>query len=108
METADILIEKGKIEFGLFFCHLAIEKILKAHYIRYTEKLAPKTHDLYYLLSKCDFTLSDSQYSFLKILMRYQMEWRYPEQQPLSPSKSEAIDYLITTKDILEWLLLKL
>jgi HEPN domain-containing protein len=49
-ETAEILIEKGKFLHGLFFCHLTIEKLLKAHFVKYNNALAPKTHDLIYLL----------------------------------------------------------
>ncbi len=78
LETADLLIEKNKISFGLFFCHLAIEKILKAHYIRCTEKLAPKTHDLEYLFQNTDLLLSLEQSKLLDFLMLYQLEVKIP------------------------------
>ncbi len=59
IETADILISKEKILHGLFFCHLSIEKILKAHYVKNQRKFAPKTHDLIYLLDKCKINLNE-------------------------------------------------
>ena len=55
IETAEILIEKGKLKEGLFFCHLTIEKIIKAHYIKEQKALAPKTHDLLYLQKKNEY-----------------------------------------------------
>ncbi len=108
METAELLIDKGKILFGLFFCHLAIEKVLKAHFVRCTKTLAPKTHDLYFLISKIDFTLEDSGYQFLRVLMRYQLEGRYPENQPIVPSGEVIEKYFSSTKELFEWLIQKL
>lgn len=46
METADILIEKEKFLQGLFFCHLVIEKMLKAFYVKVTKDFAPRSHNL--------------------------------------------------------------
>lgn len=36
IETAKILIENGKLVHGLFFCHLSIEKIVKALVVKTT------------------------------------------------------------------------
>ena len=58
IDTAQILIEKGKIKEGLFFCHLFIEKILKAHYVKVNSSIAPKTHDLIYLINKSNIVFS--------------------------------------------------
>ncbi|MDR3610586.1 MAG: HEPN domain-containing protein, partial [Ignavibacteriaceae bacterium] len=44
LETSEILIEKGKTVHGLFWCHLTIEKMLKAHYVKANNEFAPKTH----------------------------------------------------------------
>jgi HEPN domain-containing protein len=35
--TADLLIREMRILHGLFFCHLVIEKALKAHYVKKIE-----------------------------------------------------------------------
>ncbi len=55
IETAGILLDKDKIKEGLFFCHLTLEKIFKAHFVNKTGNIAPKTHDLFYLLNKIRF-----------------------------------------------------
>ena len=57
IETAEILIEKEKLLHGLFFCHLTIEKALKAHYVKTNLQLAPKTHDFTYLLNKTNLQI---------------------------------------------------
>lgn len=48
-DTAVILLNKRKYLHGLFFCHLTIEKALKAHVIKEKKKFPPKTHNLFYL-----------------------------------------------------------
>jgi len=49
IETAELLISGKKYLEGLFFCHLTIEKILKALVVKRTDILAPKSHNLSYL-----------------------------------------------------------
>ncbi|MBU2447544.1 MAG: HEPN domain-containing protein [Bacteroidetes bacterium] len=73
METAEILIEKKKFLHGLFFCHLVIEKILKAHYVKVNQKIPPKTHDLIYLLKHSEIKIENNELIFLGILMKYQL-----------------------------------
>lgn len=108
IETAEILIEKGKLLHGLFFCHLAIEKALKAHYIKANKKLAPKTHDLIYLSVNANIHMDEKYQLYLASIMKYQLEGRYPEYKLSIPAKEEAEDYLTQTKELLKWLAQKL
>ena len=108
LETAEILIENGKFLHGLFFCHLTIEKSLKAYYVKSIKDLAPKTHDLIYLSDKAKLLLEEKQQLFLVVLMKYQLEGRYPEYKVSIPSKENAKDYFNQTKELLEWLVQKL
>lgn len=48
LETAKLLISNNKILHGLFFCHLVIEKALKAHVTKDTNEVPPKSHNLIY------------------------------------------------------------
>ncbi|MCC6550689.1 MAG: HEPN domain-containing protein [Ignavibacteriaceae bacterium] len=97
-------MDNGKILYGLFFCHLSIEKLLKSHYVRCTNSLAPKTHDLLYLSRSLDFELDAGQIAFFATLMYYQLVGRYPENLPETPAKEKAQEYLNKTKEIFEWL----
>jgi len=68
-ETAEILINNQKYVQGLFFCHLCIEKMLKALVVKVTGEIPPKSHDLPYLLKKSSLDLSEDNLNFLQILM---------------------------------------
>ncbi len=42
IDTAELLINNGKYLHGLFFCHLVIEKIIKAHVVKKHRRSASK------------------------------------------------------------------
>ena len=105
IETAEILIKKKKLREGLFFCHLTIEKILKAHYCKVNQKEAPKTHHLFYLFEKSEIEIDDDKRDFFGVLMKYNLEGRYPEYNPVLPQKEKIYQYLRRTRKELNWLL---
>ena len=107
LETAGILLDKNKIKEGLFFCHLCIEKVIKANYVKQNNEPAPKSHNLLYLLSKTDLILKDSDEDFLGILMKYQLEGRYPDYLIEKPKDETIAEYFETTKELLNWLMKK-
>jgi HEPN domain-containing protein len=106
--TAELLINNGKFIQGLFFCHLCIEKAIKAHVVRQTKQIPPKIHNLSFLLSKTDLSLSEDYKELTAILMTYLLEGRYPEHNPQIPSDIDARDYLERTKNLFLWLKSKL
>jgi HEPN domain-containing protein len=108
LDTAELLIRESRYIHGLFFCHLAIEKGFKAHVVKATGRIPPKSHNLIYLLdiSKIEFT--ESNEDFLGILMKYQLEGRYPDYNPMIPAKEKVIEYMKKSKEILIWLERKL
>jgi len=108
IQTAELLIENKKILQGLFFCHLCIEKTLKAHVVNFTKDIPPKSHNLLSLIGKTNLEISDEDKDFCGILMSYQLEGRYPEYYPESPSKITALVYLSKTKTFHSWLKAKL
>ncbi len=108
LESAEILIERKRMLHGLFFCHLVIEKILKAHVVKISQEVAPRTHNLIYLLEKTHLELSENEEIFLGILMKYQLQGRYPDYNPIIPDKLIVQNYLKQTEDLLQWLKKKL
>ena len=56
-DSAEILIHESRYSHGLFFCHLSIEKGLKAHVVKTTGEIPPKSHNLIYLLELADIEL---------------------------------------------------
>lgn len=108
LESAEILIERKRMLHGLFFCHLVIEKILKAHVVKVSQEIAPRTHNLIHLLEKTHLELSESEEIFLGILMKYQLQGRYPDYNPIIPDKLVVQNYLKQTENLLQWLKKKL
>ena len=108
LESAKILIDKKRLLHGLFFCHLVIEKSIKAHVVKFTLEVAPRSHNLMYLLEKTDLDLSEDEEIFLGILMKYQLQGRYPDYNPILPELHIVDKYLEQTEELLLWLKKKL
>jgi HEPN domain-containing protein len=102
IETASILVTSGKYIEGMFFCHLCIEKIVKALVVKQTGNIPPKSHDLFYLADMAKIDITEAQSGFMQILMKYQLEGRYPEYYPQAPSSDKINGYLYQTKNILQ------
>jgi HEPN domain-containing protein len=103
LETASILVDNKKYIHGLFFCHLSIEKIIKAHVVKVTNEIPPKSHDLFFLSKKANIDLPQDKQLIIQILMKYQLEGRYPEYLPEAPKQNIVISYLKQTNDLLKW-----
>jgi len=108
LTSAQILIERNRFLHGLFFCHLVIEKIIKAHVVKYTKDIAPRSHNLIFLADKTDLHFDEENEIFLGILMKYQLQGRYPDYNPLIPNKQKVNEYLKKTEELFEWLKTKL
>ena len=106
--TAELLINNNRLLHGLFWCHLAIEKIIKAIVVQNTNQVPPRSHNLLWLLDKTDISLNKEQEMLIGKLMVYQLEGRYPEHFPSAPLKIEALEILKATKNFHKWLINKL
>ncbi len=104
LDAAKLLIENGKFLHGLFFCHLAIEKATKAFVVKETNEVPPRSHNLIYLTEKANLLLDEEFTMFIGVLMKYQLEGRYPDYQPEITSIEVANEYLTKTKNLLKWL----
>ena len=108
LDTAELLIRESRYVHGLFFCHLTIEKALKAHVTKETGDIPPKTHNLVYLLDLTSLEFEEDFEDLLGILMKYQLEGRYPDHNPVIPAKERVFEYLNKTKEMLTWIEKKL
>jgi HEPN domain-containing protein len=106
--TADLLICGNRVLHGLFFCHLVIEKGLKAHYVKNALEVAPRTHNLIILSEQSGLTLEGDTPIFLGILMKYQLQGRYPDYSPALPDQVRVMEYFNKTKALLIWLKMRL
>ena len=102
--TAGLLIREKRILHGLFFCHLVIEKAIKAHVVKKSGDVAPRSHNLIYLSEKAELEFESEAEIFLGILMKYQLQGRYPDYNPLLPDAMRVNAYYEKTKTLLKWL----
>ena len=104
IDTAELLINNNKYLNGLFFCHLVIEKAIKAHIVKNTRQIPPKPHNLLFLSEKANLKIKENDGRFLGILMKYQLQGRYPDYNPFIPNKTKVNEYLKKTKEIFQWI----
>ncbi len=107
LETARHMLTTGRYLYVVFMCHLAIEKILKAHVTEITQTVPAKTHDLIYLIKKSGLALPQSYLEFIGKINNASIPTRYPEdlQRMLEQyPDSVARDYLKMTEEVVRWL----
>lgn len=101
------MLATGRFLYVVFMCHLALEKMLKAHVTEVTQSVPPKTHDLIYLVKKSGLVLPQSYLEFIGKINSASVPTRYPEDlQRILVQYPEPIarDYLEKTEEVLQWL----
>ncbi|MDX1943062.1 MAG: HEPN domain-containing protein [Saprospiraceae bacterium] len=80
---------------ALFFAHLVIEKLLKAHWIKQNKAdFPPRTHNLEYLLAQTGLTMPVEDIDELRIMNAWNIEGRYQDYKDLI--------FKATTKEYIE------
>ena len=104
LAVANDLVDKDRIRHGLFFAHLAIEKLLKAHVCRHTNDIAPPIHNLVRLSETAELNPDKAYLNLLAEVNEFNIEGRYPELMMPQPTLEEAKKYICRIKEIFEWL----
>ena len=82
LEVAQNLYEKRNYPQSLFFGHLALEKLLKAHWVKdNSSDYPPRIHNLVRLAGNTKLPFLPDDLLFLDKMNDYQMEGRYPDYQ---------------------------
>lgn len=76
--------------------------------VKQTKDISPRSHNLIYLSEKANLVFKENEEIFLGILMKYQLQGRYPDYNPSIPDKAKATDYLIQIENFAKWLEAKL
>jgi len=106
-DSAEILYQNKKYRHALFFCHLSIEKMLKAIIVKSTKTAPPLTHDLVRLAEKAAVPLSELQKTELAEITTFNIEARYDDYKLSFRKKAKkqfSLKYLKKTKEMLQWL----
>ena len=95
--------------FALFCLHLALEKTIKALWIKFNADNFPsRIHNLVKLIGETHVLLSDEQLIFLNDMNRFQLEGRYPDytgQIYMECTKEVTLNMLEKGKNIQKWLI---
>ena len=102
--VAGELIGNKRFRHGLFFAHLALEKVLKAHICKKTKQLAPRIHNLIRLSEIIEIDISEDYLNHLADMNEFNLEGRYPIQYIDTTNQQEADAYLSLTTEVHEWL----
>jgi HEPN domain-containing protein len=104
LAAAESLLEKGHLRHCLFFAHLALEKMLKAHVTQQTKNMPPRIHSLPRLAAMAGLKLDGEQMDFLREFGAYQIEGRYPDAEQIEIDRVLACEELRKTREMLAWL----
>ncbi len=112
IDATAYLFNGRKYTQSLFFAHLSLEKMLKAHWVKDNAgNIPPRTHNLMYLFERTQLELSEEEADFLQMMNIYQIEGRYPEYMTYlhdTTEESETANILSQTKQLFECLQNKL
>ena len=78
--TVETLFDTGRNLHCLFWAHLTLEKIAKAHWVKnHEENIPPKVHNIVWLLQESQIDITQENMTFLEVLNRFQLSTRYPD-----------------------------
>lgn len=79
-ETTEDLLKLKRFLHTLFFFHLVIEKLLKAHWVKDNPgDFPPRSHDLEFIYSNTEVELPSEDVDELRALNAWNLEGRYPD-----------------------------
>ena len=113
LETAGAMMKGKRYLYVGFMCHQAIEKILKAYFVKKTDRTPPYVHNLKRLAEVCDLNnvFSEEQLDLIEELIPMNIEARYPtykEQLLKSLTHSKCRELIFKTTKLCNWIKQKL
>lgn len=79
LNVAKHLFEKEDFSYALFFGHLAVEKIIKALFVKNTDQQVPRSHNLLRLAKEAQIEITEEHKSALIRITAFNLESRYPD-----------------------------
>jgi HEPN domain-containing protein len=107
LKVADHLFEKKDYSYSLFFGHLAVEKMIKAIYIKKKGEHAPQIHNLLRLAESAQIELTQEQKNSLIRITAFNLESRYPDEKRSFRNKCNeqfTAAELTQIREIIQWL----
>jgi len=76
-KTAETLLKNKIYHYCLFFCHLSLEKLIKALVVKKTRSHALPIHNLIKLISDANLKINDQQRNNLSLINEFNIRARY-------------------------------
>lgn len=105
--SAEAMCKTKRYVYVVFFCHLSMEKLLKAVVCKVIKKVPPKTHDLLLLTKLSQLEIPKQRQLLIARLNTVSIPTRYPEdisKLTRQYAAQAAQRYLKETKLFLKWL----
>ena len=78
--TVEAMFEMKRYLHCLFWAHLTLEKLTKAHWVKnHQDNIPPKVHNIVWLLEQSDIDLGIEMIDFLEGFNKFQLSGRYPD-----------------------------
>lgn len=78
--TVEVLFREKQYPQCLFWCHLVLEKLLKAHVVHHSKTQAPYIHNLVQLAEQAGLEFSAEQKGWLKDINEFNLMGRYADE----------------------------
>ena len=107
LKTAEVLFFSGRYVPCLFFCHLAIEKLLKSLVVRQTNHHASYDHNLILLCEVAKIIIPENELDLFDEINSFNIKGRYDDYKSRfykKATKTYTEKYLNETKRIILWL----
>jgi HEPN domain-containing protein len=88
LDTAEYLCVSGRISGGLFFLHLAFEKLIKGLFVEKYSEHAPYIHDLVELAFRAKISTTEEQKELLIEISKFNIKGRYEEYKEMMYQKA--------------------
>lgn len=113
IKTTEAMLQSGRYLYVGFMAHQAIEKILKAYYVKIKSEAPPFSHSLSFLAKQSGVyeNFSEKQKNFVDLLEPMNIESRYPthkEQLLKSLTKKRCVQIMENAQELQEWIKMKL
>lgn len=106
-DTAKFMFDGKRYIYVVYMCHLSIEKSFKALFFHRKNELAPKTHNLIFLIEELNLDLDPDLYKFIVKINQMNVLTRYPEdllKLRNQFSKAITLKLLNSTESIIKWI----
>lgn len=107
LASAQSLFQAKRFDHALFFCHLALEKILKGLVWKKTNTPPLPIHDLVKLTQQAMMELSATQREQLKEITTWNIEGRYDTYKRdfyRKATPSFTLEWMTTVKELFVWI----